>query len=373
MASEHRSVLIGEQANKSQLEKVLSSETFRDWYQERQYRENIENGTPYFNESDHVPDPERHSPSKLLRCHRRLFYQDYNAPEEQPDPDGIFWVGSKFEEEIIFPFLRDAVTGQNTYVQNSIWIDYTIETSAGDLQLKGETDPVIVDADGRPILPTEIKTKRSVKDLSSPNRAHRAQLHAYLVGLSEKFDIDLTTGVILYGSRRSLDITTFHVEFDADFWRDIVLEWAVDHTEYRINQRLPPADPMTGWECDFCSYCERCGEGNRHFSEKGPAGLLTRFTGYPREKLIEYLEAHPNAKLTPSLAFEYEELASKYGVYDWECPQCFGTYAWDALGWDGDVTQPPRCPRCAEDGSVSLLHGPDPDDQIDRGDKNKIE
>jgi len=345
----------------------VTATQFKAWYQERQYTQNIEDGTPYFNESGYQPAPERHSPSKLLRCHRRQFYQDHNAPEEQPDLEGIFWVGSKFEEEIALPFLKHSVTNQETYVQNSIWVDYTVDTAAGDLQLKGETDPVIVDADATPILPTEIKTKRSVGDVSEPNRAHRAQLHAYLIGLSEKFDIDLTTGVILYGSRESLDIRAFRVDFDPEFWQDVVLEWAADHTEYRVSQELPPADAETDWECDFCVYRERCGQGDRHVSDSGPTGLLTRYTGYPREKLVEFLEAYPSAKLTPSLAFEFRDLASEHGVYDWECIRCDTAYAWDSVDWDGDVTQPPRCPDCSDAESFGWLRGPKPEDQISGG------
>jgi CRISPR/Cas system-associated exonuclease Cas4 (RecB family) len=351
----------------------ITATQFKTWYRERQYTQNIEDGTPYFNKSGYQPAPERHSPSKLLRCHRRLFYQDHNAPEEQSDPEGIFWVGSKFEEEIAFPFLKHAVTDQETYVQNSIWADYTVDTAAGDLQLRGETDPVIVDSDATPILPTEIKTKRSVDNVTEPNRAHRAQLHAYLIGLSEKFDIDLTTGVILYGSRESFDIRTFRVDFDAEFWHDVVLGWAADHTEYRISQELPPADAETAWECDFCAYRERCGQGDRHVSDSGATGLLTGYTGYPREQLAEYFEAYPSAKLTPSLAFEHGDLAIQHGVYDWECPRCGATFAWDNVDWDGDVTHPPRCPDCSAAESLSLLRGPKPEDQIDGGEDHVAE
>jgi CRISPR-associated exonuclease Cas4 len=348
----------------------LTATQFKAWYRERQYTQNIEDGTPYFNESGYQPAPERHSPSKLLRCHRRLFYEDHNAPEEKPNPEGIFWVGSKFEEEIVHPFLKHSVTNQETYVQNSIWIDYTVDTSDSALQLKGETDPVIVDSDATPILPTEIKTKRSVDNVAEPNRAHRAQLHAYLIGLSKKFDIDLTTGVILYGSRESFDIRTFRVDFDAEFWQDIVLEWAANHTEYRISQELPPADAETDWECDFCAYRERCGKGDRHVSDSAATGLLTRYTGYPREKLAEYLDAYPSAKLTPSLAFEHRNLAADYGVYDWKCTQCDATYAWDSVDWDGDVTHPPRCPVCADAESLGLLRGPKPENQISGGENH---
>jgi hypothetical protein len=115
----------------------LSPERFREWYQERKWRENIENGQPYFNGLGEIPEPERHSPSQLLQCHRKMLYQQENAPSERPDPRGIFWFGTHFEEDLLFPFLNKAVTGSETYVQNSIWIDFTVETEPGELRVKG--------------------------------------------------------------------------------------------------------------------------------------------------------------------------------------------------------------------------------------------
>mgnify|MGYP000707673628 CR=1 FL=1 len=343
---------------------TLSAESFDDWLNERQYRRNIENGTPYFNESGHIPDPERHSPSKLLQCHRKIRYRQENTPAEQASPDGIFWVGTQFEEEIGFPFLERAVTGSDTYVQNTIWVDFTVETAVGDLRIKGATDPVIVDAEATPILPTEIKTKSSVEDLTSPNRHHKAQLHAYLVGLSEKYDINLRTGVLMYGSRDSLNTRFFIVEFDDTFWEEVVVGWAATHTEYRLANELPPAEPEYDWECEFCSFRERCGKGALKFEDIGAKGLLPGFTEYPKSKLVEYLEAHDDAKLTPSLAYEHPELVGAYGAFDWKCRGCSETVAWNAVEWDGDAGSPPTCPTCSSQGPVTCLVGPAPADQL---------
>ena len=349
---------------------ALSPDRFREWYGERQYRENIENGTPYFNGPASIPEAERHSPSRLLKCHRKVFYQQCNAPEETSDPDGIFWFGTRFEEDIAFPFLERAVTDSETYVQNSVWVDFRVEIEGVELHIKGETDPLIVDVDAVPVLPTEIKTKSSVEHTTEPNRSHLAQIHAYMAGLSEKYDIDLTDGVVIYGSRETMDVKIFHIEFDSEFWEDIVLEWAAEHTHYRLSADLPPAEPENDWECEFCAYRERCGQGSRHYSNCGPTGLLTRYSGYPYEKLVNYLDSHADARLTPSLAFEHEDLADEYGVYDWECTRCDKTYTWDSAEWDGDVTHPPRCPTCFETDSIGLLRGPEPDDQLRSGDYN---
>lgn len=321
----------------------ISHRAFSDWYQEKQYKKNIENGTPYFNGPSKVPDPSRHSPSNLLQCHRKTFYKQLNAPEETTDPDGIFWIGSRFEEEIALPYLREAVIGNEEYVTNSLWVDFTVETDVGQVQIKGETDPVIVDQDAEPILLTEIKTKQSVEDVRSPNNHHKAQAHAYMKGLSEKYDHNVTDAMILYGGRTELDVKPFHIEFDPVYWRQTVVEWAETHTNYRLDDRLPPANPEYNWECNFCSFRERCGKGDEDYSDVSD-GLLSGYTGYPRSKVENYLEAHDGEKLTHALAAEYPELASKYDVENWECETCRSTLAWDDILLDDTKTV--HCPNC---------------------------
>ena len=49
----------------------VSNESFNDWYDERQFRQNILEGKPYFNGPSPLKPPERHTPSKLLQCHRK--------------------------------------------------------------------------------------------------------------------------------------------------------------------------------------------------------------------------------------------------------------------------------------------------------------
>jgi hypothetical protein len=96
-----------ERPTAAELIEILSGDRFEKWYRERQYNENIKNGTPYFNGSGFTPEPHRHSPSKLLQCHRKIVYQQNNAPEQQSDQAGIFWIGKQFEADIAFPFLED--------------------------------------------------------------------------------------------------------------------------------------------------------------------------------------------------------------------------------------------------------------------------
>jgi len=345
------------------LTSLISNETFDEWYREREFARNILEGRPYFNGPSKIQDPERHSPSGLMKCHRKRFYNQLNAPEEAGDPTGIFWVGTQFEEDIILSFFDEAIVGEDEYVTNSIWVDFTVNTSAGELQIKGETDPVIVDSDSNPILLTEIKTRQSIGDLQEPSSHHLAQAHAYMKGLTEAYDRTVSEAVILYGGRKKLNIKAFEVEFDPYFWRNSILKWASTHTTYRLNSELPPADPEYSWECKFCSYRERCGQGEGEYRDTGPVGLLPLYSDYPRDKLVDYLLAHDDAKLTPTLAQVYPDLAEQYGSFDWQCLECGSDFAWDDIEWYSHSAQPPECPECEKKGSISWLRGPAPEDQ----------
>lgn len=79
--------------------------------------ENVLQGRAFFNSPPPVNEPERHSPSQLLQCPRKVSYRRRNAPKEGESPDGIFWVGERVEEELVVPFLQDAVAVDGTYVR----------------------------------------------------------------------------------------------------------------------------------------------------------------------------------------------------------------------------------------------------------------
>jgi len=343
------------------IERITPSR-FETWYREREIRKNIRDGKPYFNGPSDIQPPERHSPSQLLQCHRKITYRELNSPEEQGDATGILWFGSRFEEEVALPFLQEVVTSPETYTCNSLWIDFEVETDAGPLRVRGSTDPAIVTSDGTPILLTEIKTKSSVDYLDSPNQHHKAQLHAYMYGLSEKYDRKITDAIIIYGSRETLEIEAFAVEFDPVFWSDTALDWAQTATEYRLREDLPPANPVFDWECEFCDFQHRCGKADTEYDDVGPAGFLPGFI-YPKAKVIEYLQAHEDAALTPTLAHEHQDLAKEYDVLPWQCAACGEEYAWDAPDCNYDSDGPPLCPDCLADGTPVPLKAPDPEDQ----------
>lgn len=331
----------------------INGDTFADWYSERQFAKNIREGRPYFNGSSPVPPPSKHSPSQLLQCHRKSYYRAHNAPKESADPHGIFWIGEQFETEIALPFLRSLVD-DDQYVRNSMWIDTTVETEQEILRLRGETDPVVVDSNSDPHLVTEIKTTSSVENMDHAKRHHKAQVHAYMRGLTEKHDRAVDDAVILYADRNSLTVQTFHTPFDQSFWENEALDWAVRNTEYRDSGTLPPAQPESEWECSFCAYRHRCGKTDHHSEDDGPIGFLPLYK-YPRAQVETYLDAHPDAGLTPTVAEQYPNLAESYEVFDWRCPVCGSTFDNDEIDWSGDTDYPPQCPTCTDDGVNVLL------------------
>ncbi|MFP9193942.1 PD-(D/E)XK nuclease family protein [Natrialbaceae archaeon A-CW1-1] len=343
----------------------VSNRQFNEWYAEQQFEQNILDGKAYFNGPSPPKDPEYHTPSRLLNCHRKASYARRNAPREGTPPEGLFWIGSEFEEQVIVPFLQEAVTTPNTYVQNSLWIDTTINCNGTELQLRGATDPAIVTSDADPVLVTEIKTTTSLDHLRNPKNHHLAQLHAYLYALNDEHDHTVTDGLIVYGSRKTLDVKAFPVTFDAAFW-DTVVEWMVTQTEYEQADDLPPAIPENEWECNYCSFKHRCGKADTPYADISCDGLLPLFDEYDRQNLLDYLDAHADegAKLTPTLAHSYPDLAETYGVHDWSCPRCSEKYAWNAVDWDSDTSNPPLCPACVSDGELLTLSGPEPGEQL---------
>lgn len=342
----------------------IRKESFAQWQQHREFRQNIKSGKAWLNLPPPEKPPERHSPHQLNQCHRKVYYQQLNAPEESEDPSGIFWTGTQFEEEWMMPYLEDIATESDAYVRNSMWVDYTLDTDVGAIQIRGQTDPVIVDGDSRPILLTEIKTKQSLKHTAEPSDHHVAQAYAYLWGLSEEWEIDLRDAVLIYADRTTLEIKPFHIEFDPNRWQDLVVAWATDHTAFRMNRELPPANPEFQWECKFCSFKYRCGQAkNSEFSDVDAHGLLPLFDKYPERKVVEYLEGHEGAKLTPTLANRYPSLTDQYDVYEWACQRCSGIHPFGRIEWDSDVKNPPLCPKCVNESVPVPLAEPGPEAQ----------
>lgn len=351
----------------------ISTETFQDWYRERKRTQNIREGTPYFNGPNPPLPPKRHSPSRLLQCHRRTLYQLQNAPAETPLPKGIYWSGSRFETDIALPFLRSLV-GPEFYIRNSMWVGFKINFSGDELHFKGETDPVLVDAESDPHLLTEIKTTSSVERLQEAKRSHKAQAHVYMYGLSQQYETSVDNAVILYGDRKTFDVRSFNIPFDSEFWHGSVLNWAAENTEYRRNQELPPARPETDWECSYCPYRNRCGQSDDQHGDLESFGLLPRFEKYPKERVEQYLQAHTDARLTPTLAYQYPELATEFGTYDWECSACSRTYSVEEIEWNGNLDNPPFCPACRNDGTPVPLSGPSPEaQQVTREDEEETD
>jgi hypothetical protein len=138
-------------------------------------------------------------------------------------------------------------------------------------------------------------------------------LSAYLYGLSQDRERNLTTGLILYVDRGTFATRAFVLEFDPYWWRETVLEWAADLTDARSNDRLPPAAPPDPGMCAGCPYRRRCGQTDHDVADAGVRGLVPGHV-YPRERLEAYLASHDDATLNPACAAAYPDLAVTYPV-----------------------------------------------------------
>lgn len=251
----------------------VSNQRFQDWFEETQTAENVLNGQAYFNSPAPPKDPFHHSPSQLLQCKRKISYRRNNAPKEGDQPNGIFFVGNTVEDELVVPFLQ-AVAPEGLYVANSLWVDYDVSVDEMTLRVRGSTDPAITDAGGDPFVVTEVKTTNSIDHLEEPRARHKAQLQAYLVGLNEDHDTEGHDGLIVYISRTTLDLKTFAVSIEPDYWWGTIVPWMASLTTFEQDSELPPASPEQDWECQYCDYRHRCGEADSPYSDVGYDGLL---------------------------------------------------------------------------------------------------
>lgn len=304
-------------------------------------------GKPWLNTPPPIKDPHVHNPFQIAQCHRKLYYKQLNAPEEQPDPSGLFWVGSQIETELVQPYL-ESITGPKIFVRNSMWIDAPVETDHGELRVRGKTDPVFVDEESKPLLVTEVKTKSHLSTLTEPSSHHVAQLYAYIHGLNHEWNTSLDSGLLLYIDRTSFELKPFVVPFEETRWSSFVLSWLSDHTTYREEAQFPPATPEAEWECTYCPYRERCGRETEGVFQDLPVQGFVPFHNYPRAKVETYLDAHSDARLTPTLATRYPDLARESEVLDWVCEVCSDTVPIGAVTWDMDLELPRCVPYASE-------------------------
>ncbi|MFB6197696.1 MAG: Dna2/Cas4 domain-containing protein, partial [Halobacteriaceae archaeon] len=89
-----------------------------------------------------------------------------------------------------------------------------------------------------------------------------------------------------------------------------------------------------------------------------PVGFLPGFR-YPRQDVIDHLDAHDNAKLTPTLAAIYPDLADRTEIRDWQCEACSSSFPFAKVDWNEDAR--PQCPVCKARGVPATLIVPLPE------------
>lgn len=325
-----------------------------EWKNNKQTRQNIEAGNAHYNTPAAPPEASVFRPNRLLQCHRKQYYRDHNAPKESAAPAGLYFAGSKLEEELLLPYLRDQVSNwsESLYVANSLWIEETLTVAGTSVTIRGSTDPVVVKRNGTPTYVTEVKSKAELPESPTASPHHRAQLHAYMAGLSAKHDCEIRSGAVIYVSRKTLEMAVVPVSFDEDFWEDIGI-WMATLAEARAQERLPPAEPEHDWECSYCSFANRCGQASETaVADRPPTGFVAG-VAYPRRAVEAHLDAYPDVALPATLAVQYPDLAEAFEVAYPYCPTCDR----EIRNLDGIDLQSgtPLCPHCAEEGTIAEL------------------
>jgi len=365
---------------------TVESESFNDYWAERTTKRNTAEGHPERNDPGHSWPLGRFEPHRLGMCKRKWAYDWLNAPQEDRDPYGIFAIGHYIEEHVIEPWLQDkfepaydldnavhvstTVTDvqlpdslpdqheSETVTRLSLPDDITVTTTddatplpaagTASVTIAGSTDPVVKHTDTEDIaLLTEVKSTSNIERFTdSPKQRHVWQVHAYMNALS------IDTACIIYVDKQELlDPVVFTVSYSESIWQDIT-NWTTDILTTVAQHKLPDADPPHDYACRYCEYRNRCGEGRSNLGgDMDTTGFVPGYTGYPREEVTDHLQATDNARLTPSLAIAYPDLADTTPVENWVCPRCSATFNYtnDELAEQADTMfQTPHCPACDE-------------------------
>lgn len=362
---------------------TIESESFDSYWYKQIATRNEEENHPERNDPSHSWPIGRFEPHKLGSCKRQWMYHWLNAPQEDPDPHGIFAIGHFMEEEIIEPWLVNEFEPELT-VNNAIHVSTIVEeiniednqpdppvetgitvdvpddipintntqkqtqnsNSKVHLTISGSTDPAICDSETDEVLClTEVKTTKNIDQLNGePKDKHLYQIHAYMKAL------DITDGFIIYVDRNKLlSPTVFEVEFSEEIWQTIK-SWVKETFKYAISNTLPPANPPKEHMCKYCTFRNRCGEGRSNLvNDMGVVGFVPGYKDYPKNAVVEHLEAHDDVKLTPTLAMIYPDLAEKHEVEKWKCPNCTAEFNYTEDHFDGFKNtqfETPICPAC---------------------------
>jgi hypothetical protein len=396
----------------TELAENITEQAFEDFHKLKERERNAEEGYgDTRNDVTHMPDASHQSPSKLLSCHRMSWYDAHNTPREDRLPYGIFKFGHDFEAHFE-EFLAEHITGSDLSVRNV----ERVEFSDNGVDISGTTDPVVFDENGNPVALFEVKTTQNtyhVRNRGEANERHRAQAHAYVKGLMEKYDLESPPKIFYaYGGREDLDVFITSETFDATFWNDTVLQWAETDIEYRNGDELPPAledGHEREYQCTYCDYQERCGNydpdskspesddyvesmdeywwnddietGYQNSAVDLPATGFVPAMKYPEDAVVAHIATHGDVELTPTIATQYPELVADgedpperfeliYGVApqaevtDWVCDECLQTFDYDAFEWEsGSFDDMPTCPECPDDAD-SKLRGEEPGEVI---------
>ncbi len=330
----------------------INETAFERWYERRRRRLRIRDRGSLSREDTDAGATAW--PSALWKCTRRRYYDEHDAPKEGRLPRGRFWVGRQVETELVIPFLDSRLEDDSHYVQGSVWVEIPLEDEGGTVTLRGCTDPCIVDANGNPLLVTEVKTC-DPPHRDAPADHHIRQLQAYLGAFRELDQTSEPTGVVLYVDRRDFTLRSFEVPFDPTIWKEVRCQ-AREHRDIVGSDQLPPANPEYDWECDVCPYRHRCGESTMPFADRPEKGFLPLLETYTRSAVREHLAAHSTVDLTPTLADRFPELAEHATVVPWTCGRCAAAISsFDRTYHPGDR---PLCPHCAEAGSIVELTPP---------------
>lgn len=305
--------------------------------------------------------------NELGQCQRRWMYEWTGAPVEEKLPYGIFETNTRIRERVIVDWLSDTVDAgtvtepeeitvsisptENTPATSETEQTATIPEPSGDRTTNGDS-PYTVTVQSGPLIRNEsddvtiatlVKTTGNIERTTGIKYRHLLELNTLLHGLG------IENGLVIYVDRHTLVNPRIYSTTYSSEAIDDVREWTTETAQFVVDEKLPPAEPPENWMCSYCPYEKRCGVNDSKYGGLSTVGFVAGLNAYSRQTIESHLETHPDAKLTPTLAIDYPDLADTHDVDNWYCLECEQSYEhtdseFETFNYPNTMT--PECPEC---------------------------
>ncbi len=192
----------------------------------------------------------RYYPSEVGQCLRKSYYSFMLPKETDKDLAKIFEVGN-----ILHEFVAKVFASEKNPDVDLVESETPFEIPIDDFIISGRIDNIILLKPEQKKIVVEVKSTKMLSMMETAQESHQMQLQLYLHAKQ------IQHGMILYLEKNTLQSKTFSLEYDPEFYRQIINRFRKLHN-YLRNTSLPEPEARMkaekNWLCRNCEYREEC-------------------------------------------------------------------------------------------------------------------